>query len=112
MKIVEMNGGEKADYSLKKNKLTINDEITLNLDKCQRDYEVRKDIMTDGDGSLIIGAGRYYVAQIVIPATEYEETESASDDEEGGEKQSTRVAKPLNTDEVELMLFGIEGILN
>jgi hypothetical protein len=140
MKIVEMNSGEKVDYSLKKNKLTLNDELTLSLDKYQRDYEVTKDVMADGDGSLAIGSGRYYVAQVVIPAAEYEETveeaaegESAGTDSDGAVASEsadspepgtdngtiegsgniiTRTKKPLNTDDVELRLFSIEGILN
>jgi ATP-dependent protease HslVU (ClpYQ) peptidase subunit len=124
MKIVEMNSGEKVDYSLKKDKLTLNDELTLSLDKYQRDYEVTKDVMADGDGSLAIGSGRYYVAQVVIPAAEYEETveeavagdstESGSDNGtiEGSGNITTRTKKPLNTDDVELRLFSIEGILN
>jgi hypothetical protein len=136
MKIVEMNSGEKVVYSLKKDRLTLNDELTLSLDRYQRDYEVTKDVMADGDGSLAIGSGRYYVAQVVIPAAEYEETageavESASagtgsdeavagDSAESGTDNeamegsgiTTRTKKPLNTDDVELRLFSIEGILN
>jgi hypothetical protein len=140
MRIVEMNSGEKAGYSLKKDRLTLNDELTLSLDRYQRDYEVTKDIMADGDGSLAIGSGRYYVAQVVIPAAEYEETveETAEEAAEGasvgtgsdeavagdstesgaytgamgGAGNITRTRKPLNTDDVELRLFSIEGILN
>jgi hypothetical protein len=116
MKIVEMNTGEKVSYSLKKNMLTLNDEITISLDKYQRDYEVVKDVMADGDGALVIGTGRYYVAQIVIPASEYDEevveaSEATSDNGQASESIS-RTKKPLNTDDVELRLFTIEGVLN
>jgi hypothetical protein len=122
MKIKEMNAGRKIGYVLEKYKLTFDDELTVNLDKYQRDYEVTKDIMTDREGSLAIGKGKFYVAQIVIPAAEYEETvgteeKNAIDSETGEEKTETaetvtKSKKPLNTDDVELRLFGIEGITN
>jgi hypothetical protein len=121
MKITEMNEGEKIGYELKKYKLTFNDELTVNLDKYQRDYDVTKDIMADSEGSLVIGNGRFYVAQIVIPAAEYEENveteEKTVTDTESGEKKTenvetvTRTKKPLDTNDVELKLFSIEGII-
>lgn len=121
MKITEMNVGTKIDYELKKYKLTFADELTVSLDKYQRDYEVIKDVMADSEGALVIGKGRFYVAQIVIPETEYDEETTIEEktviDPETGEEKTeevevvTRTKKPLNTDNVELRLFSIDGII-
>lgn len=120
MKIVEMNAGTKVDYELNGYKLTFNDELTIRLDKYQRDYEVVKDIMADNEGFLVIGDGRFYVAQVVIPETQYDETvemvEKTEIDPESGEEvtkeveEITRTKIALNTDNVELRLFSIDGM--
>ena len=120
MKIVEMNAGTKVDYELNGYKLTFNDELTIRLDKYQRDYEVVKDIMADNEGFLVIGEGRFYVAQVVIPETQYDETvemvEKTEIDPETGEEvtkeveEITRTKIALNTDDVELRLFSIDGM--
>jgi len=120
MKIVEMNAGTKVDYELNGYKLTFNDELTIRLDKYQRDYEVVKDIMADNEGFLVIGDGRFYVAQVVIPETQYDETvemvEKTEIDPESGEEvtkeveEITRTKIALNTDDVELRLFSIDGM--
>lgn len=120
MKIVEMNAGTKVDYELNGYKLTFNDELTIRLDKYQRDYEVVKDIMADNEGFLVIGDGRFYVAQVVIPETQYDETvemvEKTEIDPESGEEvtkeveEVTRTKIALNTDDVELRLFSIDGM--
>lgn len=120
MKIVEMNAGTKVDYELNGYKLTFNDELTIRLDKYQRDYEVVKDIMADNEGFLVIGDGRFYVAQVVIPETQYDETvemvEKTEIDPESGEEvtkeveEITRTKIALNTDNVELRLFNIDGM--
>ena len=46
--------------------------------KKERDYEVVIDICQDYTGALVMGAssGEIYVAQLVVPAREYIETES------------------------------------
>ena len=115
MQIVEKNEGTKIDYNLRGTKLSFADgEITLNLARYQRDDEVIKDIMVDSDGYLTTGRGRYYVAQVEIPAREYDEEVTTETVEENGEEVEcevvNRTPKPRNTDDVVLYLFSIDGI--
>lgn len=119
MKIVEKNEGRKIDYELNGTKLEFADgALTIDLARYQKDDPVTRDIMVDSDGYLMMGRGRYYVAQVEIPAREYEETEApatmAEDTgENGGMNQSgvIRTPLPLNTDDVTLYLFAIDGII-
>ena len=68
---------------------------------------------SDKDGALVIGAasGNYYVAQIDVPAKEYEETEAEASEqsEEGQQPETIRTAKPLNMDDVTLTLWALEN---
>lgn len=112
MKIVEKNAGQKIDYSLRGTKLSFADgELTLDLARYQQDDPVTRDIMVDGEGYLTNGRGRYYAAQVEIPAKEYEEipveSGESGDETDGG---TERRALELNTDDVTLYLFSIEGI--
>ena len=107
MKIVERNAGQKIDYELRGTRLSFADgELTLDLARYQQDDPVTRDIMVDSEGYLTNGRGRYYVAQVEIPAKEYEETEPENEDDE-----VERTALPLDTDKVTLYLFSVEGIL-
>lgn len=113
MKIVERNAGQKIDYELRGTRLSFADgELTIDLARYQQDDPVTRDIMVDSEGYLTNGRGRYYVAQVEIPAKEYEEI-PVEDGESGGEMDggTERRALPLNTDDVTLYLFSIEGIL-
>lgn len=116
MKVVEKNEGTKIDYSLRGTKLNFADgELTLDLARYQRDDEVTKDIMVDSEGYLTTGRGRYYIAQIEIPAREYDEEVETVTEEVDGEtverETVTRTPKPLDTDKVTLYLFSIDGIV-
>lgn len=118
MKIVEKNEGRKIDYALDGTKLEFHDgALTIDLARYQKDDPVTRDIMVDSDGYLIMGRGRYYVAQVEIPAREYEETETpatvAEEENEGGMNMPSviRTPLPLNTDDVTLYLFAIDGII-
>ena len=73
----------------------------------QRDEDVTLDIMADNQGFLVMSKGRFYVAQVEIPAKQYEEVIEG----EGEEQEIHYVPIPLNTDDVTLYLFSIEGIL-
>lgn len=107
MIIVEKNEGTKIDYEVSKTKITFADELTLNLAKLQKDEPEHKDICFDDDGDLVIGtaAGKWYVAEVDIPAREYEEQETEETD---GEKGVKMVAKPLDMDKVVLTLWSID----
>lgn len=120
MTIIEKNEGKKIDYSLKGTKLDFADgALTLDLARYQQDDPVTRDIMVDSEGFLTTGRGLYYVAQVEIPARKYTETvteaEETDEQAEGGEGMShetvTREAQPLDTDDVTLYLFAIDGIL-
>lgn len=123
MKIIDKNAGKKIGYSLTGTKLELADgALTLDLARYQQDNTVTRDIMVDSDGFLTMGRGRYYVAQVEIPAKQYtetvlpaEETASAAESETGGESMNreriVRTAEPLNTDDVALYLFAIDGIM-
>lgn len=113
MKIVERNAGQKIDYELRGTRLSFADgELSIDLARYQQDDPVTRDIMVDSEGYLTNGRGRYYVAQVEIPAKEYEEI-PVEDGESGDEMDggTERRALPLNTDDVTLYLFSIEGIL-
>lgn len=117
MKIVEMNEGKKIDYELNGTTLDFaNGALALNLARYQQDDAVTRDIMVDADGYLTTGRGRYYAAQVEIPARDYAEEpapemEGADALAEQGETGGVdRIPLPLNTDDVTLYLFAIDGI--
>lgn len=116
MKIVEMNKGEKISYSLDGTMLDFaNGALALDLARYQQNDSVSKDIMVDADGYLTTGKGRYYAAQIEIPAREYEESKLQSGKTNLGQQDRDesieRVPLPLDTDKVTLHLFSIDGII-
>ena len=112
MIIVEKNEGAKIPYEVNGTSICFDDDLTINLAKRQKEWPVHIDVCSDEDGALVIGAesGRYYVAQIDIPAIEYEEAEPAAEDntEEHGETAAP-VAKPLDMDKVTLTLWALEN---
>lgn len=115
MKIEEMNEGRKIGYETDGTKLDFaGGALTVDLDRYRRDYPVTKDVMADADGNLLLGSGgRYYVAQVGIPANTY--TPAAQENtpvEQGEEKAQGEAATldPLNMDEVTLRLWSIAGI--
>ena len=80
VQVFEKNEGTKIAFSQKGVKLIFgDDDLAIRCDTRQRDYPVHVDVCADDDGNLIIGAGRYYVAQVDIPPAVYVETEIASD---------------------------------
>lgn len=126
MQIIEKNAGKKIDYELDGTKLSFADgALTLDLARRQRDSVVTLDIMVDSEGNLTTGKGLYYAAQVEIPPTEYDEKiipapeyvelEDGEDNAPGGmgENRETveRTPRPLNTDNVILSLFAIDGIV-
>ena len=127
MKIIEKNAGKKIDYELNGSKLSFADgALTLDLARRQRDSTVMLDIMVDSEGSLTTGRGLYYAAQVEIPPTEYDEkiipAPEPAEQEDGEDENTTggtggnretveRTPRPLNTDNVTLYLFAIDGIV-
>lgn len=116
IKVVEKNKGKKIAYSVDKNKLTFDDDLTINLAKRESDDPVHIDVCYDGDGNLVLGAaaGRRYVAEIDIPARKYTEKpnpnkgkSTTADDGMMREPDTIREAVPFSTDRVTLTLWEV-----
>lgn len=120
--VVEINEGTKIAWAQSTTKLTFgDDELMVNCKAYQRDWPVHLDICGDADGNLVIGTGtgRYYVAQVDIPARVYAEPEPveavalAEGDAETDTQQSTEAEPvPLEMSDVILTLWAIDGLRN
>ncbi len=94
MNVNEINNGEKIKYAVEGNKITFgDDELTINLEKYEKDTEVEINICTDSEGLLLTTLAERYVAVIIIPARMY----------------VNDVAVPFKIDNVILNLFALEG---
>lgn len=75
MIVKEINDGPKAGYTVVGDILNINDEISLNLARYERDDANHIDICRDVYGNLVTGVipgvAEAYVAQIDIPPCAY-----------------------------------------
>jgi len=119
--IIEMNEGPKIRYQEQGSRIFFGfestDELMVNVAKYQRDWPVHLDICSNRDRQLVVGAGKglYYVAQIDIPATEYEpQPESArittgSEDSGMMEAQDPPKALPLDMEKVVLTLWSTDN---
>lgn len=83
--IVEKNEGVKIAYEVSGTKITFGeDELMVNLKARERDEEVLIDICKDTLNGLTVGVNteaRAYVAQVTIPAREYEIVDTGEKDE-------------------------------
>ena len=79
------------EYELAKTRLTLNDELSVKLDKYERDEDAHLDICQDCYGNLVLG---------VIP-----DSGEVNDD---GEPIIRPVADPFNVDNVTLTLWEME----
>lgn len=100
MIIVNRNEGEKIPYEQAGKSIIFDECLMVNCSKYQKDCDIHIDICKDEFGNLITGVGRSYVAEIDIPAREYENSE----DSEGG---SVQTAIPLDMDKVTLTLWAL-----
>ncbi len=105
MIIVEKNAGPKIPYEVNGTKITFDDDLTINLAKRQKDDPEHIDVCYDADQELVIGAaaGRAYVAELDIPAKEYEYHEAGE-----GEDPEPPTPLPIDMDKVTLSLWSIE----
>ena len=126
VKVIEKNAGEKIAFEQSGTRLIFgDDEIMLNAAKYQKDWDVEVDVCRDKSGNLTIGTGSglRYVAQVMIPAATYTETEipaeetaeapAAEDEAEGSDSvnQKTTVQRdknPLDMGDVTVVLWSIE----
>lgn len=112
MKVINVNEGPKMEYSTNKNKITFADELTVNLEKCERDYPVCIDICIDKFGMVTTGLGMKYAAQIEIPERQYTEEviENPDYDEEDPQSRETTIKRdpvPFSMENVTLKLYAI-----
>ena len=123
--VIEKNAGQKINFEQSSTRLIFgDDEIMLNAAKYQKDWDVEVDVCRDKSGNLTIGTGSglRYVAQVMIPAATYTETEipaaeetdeaPAAEDAAGdGMNQKTTVQRdknPLDMGDVTVILWSIE----
>lgn len=121
MKITHLpeNGKNFIPYDVTGDVVDFNDgELMINLAKKERDYEVTIDICQDYTGGLVVGTGngKRYVAQAVIPAREYTETDIPNPDYDPEAEDSTasptiknREPVPFDIDKCELRLWEMEA---
>lgn len=108
IKVIEKNEGKKISYSLEGTTLWIGDVLAVRLPKLQTDDVVTKDICADSDGNLVMGLGYNYVAQIEIPAKEYEYVEGEPDAE--GKPTYEKVQKDFDITKCTLTLWSLEEV--
>lgn len=112
MNVVEVSAGPKISYSVSKNKITFEDELMLNLEKCERDFDVTIDVCIDKYGMVTTGLGVKYAAQIEIPARQYNDVEVPNpdynpDDETSQKTIINKEPVAFNMNNVTLKLYGI-----
>lgn len=122
VQVVEKNPGTKIAWEQTGTKLFFgDDELMVNAAKYQRDWPVQLDVCADKSGNLVIGVGvgRYYVAQVDIPATTYTETEAPAEEAElqdegnmnsGNTPRIIREAQPIDMSAVVLTLWSLDEL--
>lgn len=105
IQIVEKNEGTKIAVEQRGKKIAFgDDDLVIRCDNRQRDIPVTVDVCADDNDNLVIGVGvgRYYVAQVEIPAIQYTEVE------EEGETRMEPV--PLDMGDVVVVLWSIDDL--
>ncbi|MBQ9871058.1 MAG: hypothetical protein IJM27_03925 [Eubacterium sp.] len=100
MIVIEVNVGPKIEYEVNNTKITFDDELMLNLKKYEQDDPVEIDICADKNGNLTTAISWRTVAQIEIPARQYEEVE--------GENGLTLEPVPFDMNRVTLKLYSLD----
>lgn len=108
--VVEKNAGEKIAYEVSGTKIIFgDDELMVNLKSRERDEVVTLDICKDTQDGLTVGVNteaREYVAQITIPAREYEIVDTGEQDEDGNPIME-RTALPFDMKKCTLTLWAL-----
>lgn len=127
IQVEDKNEGTKIAWEQSKTKIIFgDDDLAIRCDTRQRDIPVTVDVCMDDQNNLTIGTGtgRYYVAQVEIPAQKFveiedpaedvqEATEQAEDAESQGtaNTQKTHVeAVPLDMADVKLILWSLDDL--
>lgn len=106
LRILNKNSGTKIDYEIIGNKIIFADELMLNLEKYERDDPMHIDVCKDEFDCLCMGLAKNYVAQIDIPAREYQFIENGTDEQ--GNTKYDKVAKPFKIENVVITLWEVE----
>lgn len=107
MIITSANSGQKANYSLSGTKLTIEDQLTIDLQDKEKDTQNVINVCLDRELETVKeGLGSWYVAIIKIPSRRHSYQPSGEVDEDG-EEEMELVEMPLDTSLVELELWGL-----
>ena len=107
MTVQYVNEGQYVDYEVDGTRLFFgDDELMINCKKYQGDEKRTIDIVKTRRNTLAVGAdsGFMYIAQVVIPAKQYDYKTVKNDDET---ETVERTAKDLNMDDVVLKLYAI-----
>jgi len=108
--IVEKNEGPKINIEIIDTKVVLEEEMTLDLKKYERDFDVNIDICTNEFGFMMFGVNERYVAQIAIPARSYETVVDGED--EDGNPRETQVPIPFDMSKVTITLWAKGGVIN
>ena len=101
-------GKKNIGYQITGNSIDFNNEISLNLETREREYNINVDICIDKSRSLVCGTavGLKYVAQIFIPARKFNEIIGEPDSE--GNPTLTIEPVRFNIDNCTLTLWEME----
>lgn len=114
MQWIEKNEGPKIAFRQDGTRLIFGEgDLIFRCDTRQREYPIHEDICMNEDGNLVIGVGehggKYYVAEVDIPAITYQEKQDA-DTQEQQEEQIEREALPLDMSDVVVTLWSVAGL--
>ena len=111
VQVIEKNEGAKISWRQSGTKLIFgeDDDLIINCATRQKDWPVHADISLDEDGNLVVGTGRYYLAQVDIPAREYADVPNEDEIAEGTTAGTHPEPQPIDMEKVELTLWGMDG---
>ena len=109
-KIVHANEGAKINYEFDGNRLTLgDDELTVNIERHERDDANHIDVCRHRLGSLVMGVipgtAEAYVAQLDIPPREYDYISDGFDDE--GNPKEVKMPIPFDIGKCTLTLWAL-----
>ena len=108
--VVEQNEGEKIPFAVSGNKITFgDDELTLNIERHERDDAAHIDVCRDKYGNLVTGVipglAENYAAQIDIPPREYDYIADGEDEE--GNPREVPMPVPFDMKKCTLTLWSL-----
>ncbi|MBL5768230.1 AAA family ATPase [Heyndrickxia sporothermodurans] len=107
MIITNVNEGKKARYSMKGTRLTIENQVSIDLEERQSDVQKVIDVCLDNQlQTMREGLGAWYVATIIIPPIQRLLAGTGEYDENDNEVMS-EIELPLDMNKVELRLWGL-----